>query len=142
VHISRRGLLIASVLLPLGLLRGGMPPYYESLLAAHFGRGIAAHPETRRFLDAFIETVRSEAFHVRTTRDIYFNYEVDRIGLIPALDELVDEQLILAFLTSTNVLAALEGKEPLEFSGLFDPYTTPCTNRLATTGGAIQAHLE
>jgi hypothetical protein len=137
MRISRRSLLIAGaiVLVPgAPLLRGGARSHFEDLLTAHFGPVIADHPETRKFLDAYGEMLGAELpFGTRAMTDLYFNYEIDRIELSSALEDLIEEHLIYAFLTSTNALVALEGKEPLEFSGLFDPYVAPCRNRLATT---------
>lgn len=133
MRISRRSLLIAGafVLVPPTLLRVGTKDHLKDLLTTHFGAAIANHPETRKFVDVLAARLRSTT---RTVGDIYFYYKADTITLLPALENLIEEALIYAFLTSTNVLAALDGKEPLEFSGLFEPYAGPCSNRLATTG--------
>ena len=130
MRISRRSLLIAggAVLLPPTLLRFSTKDDLKELLTAHFGAAIADHPETTKFLDVLAARLRSRTRMVGVIRSYY-----DSITSLPALENPFAERLIYAFLTSTNVLAALDGRETLEFSGLFEPYATPCSNRLATT---------
>jgi len=137
--IARRTLLIAgaAALVPVApLLREGRVGFVADLIAAQFGAAIAEHPETEKFLDAFDASWRAGAARwSRYAEDAYFNYEIDRLELRGDSDEALERQAIFAFLTSTNVIRALAGKETFAFAGdLFDPYGTPCTNRLATVG--------
>ena len=97
-------------------------------LARSFGKSVADHPESTRFVDDFLVGYHHLA-NKETARSRLKNWALT-FGLpLNSADEL-RAQIVPLFLTSTNVVRASETGEDLSYVGLFDPYTSPCTNQL------------
>jgi hypothetical protein len=110
------------------LVTSGPEQVIRRALVRSFGNQIANHSESTRFIEDFLV-----GYHHRANQESPVsrmkNWAVT-FGLPLNSPRELRDQIVPLFLTSTNVVRAVETGEDLNYVVLFDPYTSPCTNQL------------
>lgn len=144
IKVSRRAALLTAGAVACAALsaagvvvaRDGWSGFVKEVLTEHFGREVALHHQTERFVVALKEeAVGERGLPQRLALEVIFDFELDRMPIDIPREDWLRERILFKFLTSTNVIRHRETGVELVFAGLFDPVKGICGNMLGASGG-------
>jgi len=153
IKVSRRAALLtagaaACVAIPAAgviVARDGWSVFVKEVLTEHFGREVALHHQTERFVVALTEeAVGERSLPQRLALEVMFDFELDRMPIDIPREDWLRERIVFKFLTSTNVIRHRETGVELVFAGLFDPVEGICGNMLGASeaGGEVRSAIQ
>ena len=113
-------------------LHAGAAAWLRQRLSDHFGTEIGDHPQMARFVDDFLADLHRRKPDGYWMAVVYFRAMPPGLAIMPGQEDRLLASALGRLCVSSNAVAAYEAGTEFVYHGLFDPYSGPCTNQLAS----------